>query len=498
MGLHGVTKWKEILRKEFPKCWHVAGGKIFDGFDIVVEDLMLRMYKYANLSPARSDLVTYWQSHLDFVYKKFPGSTHFYALFDDRGCSPKAKKPEQRKRDSQKPNITEEQLEELGDSAYLCNPASDDMAKFNSVFGKHPAVVAGKKTAFQIFLELYLGTRSMREDALTFAHYNLTRYPPPDGKTVVVDGGSVSGKRISYRHASESSCEVPIVGEADIKVLRVLKEHPDDDVWVTSSDSDSIVILLLAVTHLLGDSPDSMSRRIYLDMGHMTSDKSNVLDIVGLWRAILKRASPGGPWHGIKNPVETFCMLLVSTGTDFVFPIPGVGASTMWKTFMSKDGRELLSRSISVRSATRLVVMERRMSQFIRLTYYHVPNSPLPGHDIQRIPSHQDLSKFYDATLSERYEKRKSIYDRKMQAVREGTYKGKKPPPKPRDPKPALTESQIRVRVRTIGWNLFYWLEGHRRERDTSLDEDEHGVSRFGWSMNQEGLVVIANEVTAG
>lgn len=497
MGIHGVTAWKKILRDEFPECWRVARKKTFEGFSIVVEDLMLRMYKYANTSPSRSNLVTWWQSHPEFVFNKFPKARMYYALFDDSGRSPKAKKPEQRKRDAQKPSLTDQDMKDLGDSAYLCNDASDDMSKFNGLrkFGQHDLVKTGKKTAFQIFLELYLATREMREDALKFAHYNLIRFPPPKGKVVVVDGGATMGKQTLYRLGSEESREVPVIGEADIKILRVLKDHPEEDVWFTSADSDSIIILLLAIGHLM-TAEGRVGRRIYLDMGHMTSDKRDVLDVVGLWRSILKRASLGGPWYGIKNPVETFCMLLICTGTDYVPSAPGVGPSTLWKTFMSKQGRALLSRSISVRGERHLILRERRLARFMRLTYYHAPNSPLPNH-IQRVPSHADLSTFYNRPLEERYDHRKTIYERKMEAVRNGSYRGKKNPPKPREPKPALTESEVQVRVRTIGWNVFYWLEGYVRDRDTSLDKDEFGVSRFGWTLSQEGLVVLANKVSS-
>lgn len=493
MGITGGTVWKETLRKLFPGCWHTATDAKRKGFSVVVEDLMLRLFLHANRSERRDDLVVLWKSHPKWVFDRFPHATRYMGIFD--GKAPRAKDPERRERANNRLCLTQGHLDDLGQAAYLCNPESNNMEIFRRVFGDEAKVREGKVTPFGYFLELYKNTRSMREDAIQFAEHNLVQMIPRD-REVFLDGGLENG--LWKRFAASCPCQVKkvdLVGEGDLKLVRALEWFPDQDMWVTSTDSDSIAILLLAMRRELQRHP-RLGRRIFLDMGNMTpSKKSNVLDVVALWRAIIKRAGPGGAWNGLRNPVETFCAALISSGTDFFKGAPGVGPKTIWKTFESRAGQRIMSLSVHVDPRGTLHVAENRLRAFGRLAYAFVIHSDIQDHK-DKAPTHAELEELYNPPRRERYKRNLEKYHKDAAAVKAGTFKRKRPPKPPRKPWLALTDSEMRVRVRMIGWTLAYWVDAHTRQEDNTL-ESLQGISRYGWTTNGKNVVEIASIVTS-
>lgn len=488
MGINGSTTWKQILRDVFPECWHTATDAKRREFRVVVEDLMLRLFLFANRSERRQDLVLWWKSHPDWVFQRFPAAHTYLGIFD--GPAPRSKDPERRDR-AKRPSLTEHQKTKLGRAAFLCNPESDNSEVFRSVFGGEDKVRSGKFTPFRYFMELYKNTRDMRPDALRFAEHNLVQMIP-NGRRVVLDGGT--DPRLWKVFASSCPCQarqVDLVGEGDLKLVRALEEFPDEDIWVTSTDTDSIVILLLAMGRELERNP-AFRRRIFLDMGNMTPTKTqNVLDVVALWRAIIRRAGPGGAWHGLRNPVETFCAVLISTGTDFFKGYRGVGPKTIWATFESAAGQRVLSRSVYANG--KLCVAENRLMAFGRLAYCFINHSEIQDHK-KWPPTYEELETLYNAPVQAKYEKRMAKYLKEKQLHEAG-----KRPKKPREPpKPylALSEDQMRVRVRMLGWTLAYWRDAHTRRQDTTLCT-LRGVSLYGWTLGAKNEVEIASIVAS-
>ena len=493
MGIIGATAWKEILRAEFPKCWKSATPATFRGFQVVIEDLMLRLFLYSGKSAHRKDLVAWWVSHLKWVFDRFPQAETYVGMFDDGGHTPRAKEPVQRERDASRPCPTQGQLDDLGPAAKLCNPESSNEDVFLKLFGAEKRVLEGKVTPFGFFLELYQRTRAMRPDLLRFVHHNMVTMIP-SGKEVVLDGGPEPGEWKQFVANCPSKTEsIPIVGEGDIKMVRGLERYPKKHAWICSADTDSIIILLLAMHRELARNPQ-FRRKIYLDMGNMTpGKKKNVLDVVALWKAIMARAEPGGPWHGLRNPVETFCAVITSSGTDFFKNAPGVGPKTIWAAFTSRVGRKILSRSVHIDPRGQLDLAENRLLQFGRLTYSFVNHSQV--QDFREVPAtFEELEDLYNKARRSNYTNNLEKFRKKSISWKAG--KLKKKPSNPRRPWLALSECQMRVRVRMLGWTLAYWVDAHQRTIDTSLDTRD-GHPLYGWILVPGTGVKVAPAVSS-
>lgn len=182
----------------------------------------------------------------------------------------------------------------------------------------------------------------------------------------------------------------PLRGEADIKIVAWLREHvplleaqaavaadrgeDPPALWVDCVDTDLIPILLLWARELIDPATGRMRFRLLLDCTSRKSAKGKeknlsdeekallqqypaldhewvpsveVYDITELWRQLhttFQRVFPG-----IAFPVETFCLLLMMGGTDFVEKPRDLGMGTLWKAFCA-GGYALLSRAVVIPS----------------------------------------------------------------------------------------------------------------------------------------------------
>ncbi len=190
------------------------------------------------------------------------------------------------------------------------------------------------------------------------------RYPTDN---VVVT--STTTKRSTTRYA---------LGEADVKVFSWLfaelkgKKTPQT-VWICCYDTDSIPVLLLNMYKLIDPETGRIPHRIYLDLTYRNTASidiedlseedrkllkenprgasawtlsTTVWDMVVLWRDIHRMF--GQCFSGIRNPVETFCTLLVMGATDFVTRLVDTGIASLWETFRM-GGYTLLSDAIHTR-----------------------------------------------------------------------------------------------------------------------------------------------------
>src|SRR6056297_796080 len=176
----------------------------------------------------------------------------------------------------------------------------------------------------------------------------------------------------------------PGIGEADIKIVSWLRyvvtimdqekrddpEHKKRNLWVSCSDTDLIVILLLWAREMIDPHTGEFKHNLYLDCTSRKKSKTaekmlekeeqeihkkynhldnswtpivEVYDICLLWTLINRLFLESFP--GITNPVEVFCLLVISAGTDFVCKPPHLGMGTLWKSFCA-GGYTMLSNAI--------------------------------------------------------------------------------------------------------------------------------------------------------
>src|SRR6056297_1594307 len=156
----------------------------------------------------------------------------------------------------------------------------------------------------------------------------------------------------------------PGIGEADVKIVSWLRfmvpmmdslkqtdpEQKKKTLWVSCSDTDLIVILLLWVRELIDPETGDFKHNLYLDCTSRKKSKTaekmldkdeqeihkkykhidqswtpivEVYDICKLWVCINRVFLEAFP--GINNPVEVFCLLIICAGTDFVVKPPHLG-----------------------------------------------------------------------------------------------------------------------------------------------------------------------------
>ena len=157
-----------------------------------------------------------------------------------------------------------------------------------------------------------------------------------------------------------------LVGEADLKIARYARLcAARKDLYVVCHDTDALPILLLTMRDLVPPT-GRIRRRVTLDMttptdehpkhkkprGASSDPKSpkfwnpaglpklpplpGVVDMVMLWRAVHR-------WYKqkfslIRSPIESFVLLLIFMGTDFVKNPPGLLTVRLWRCY---DGHGL-------------------------------------------------------------------------------------------------------------------------------------------------------------
>lgn len=178
----------------------------------------------------------------------------------------------------------------------------------------------------------------------------------------------------------------PGIGEADVKIVSWLRfmtplmdevkendpEKKKRNLWVSCSDTDLIIILLLWVRELIDPITKEFKHNLYLDctsrkksktaekllekeeqaihkkykhLDHSWNPIVEVYDICKLWTTINKLFLTCFP--GISNPVEVFCLLIICAGTDFVVKPPHLGMGALWNAFCV-GGYSFLSRALMV------------------------------------------------------------------------------------------------------------------------------------------------------
>ena len=169
--------------------------------------------------------------------------------------------------------------------------------------------------------------------------------------TIIIDGCIRSSRLKKFRkgkpvelekqmHASVAIFEKHIakplhfdsfrIGETDLKIPRHIGMHSNKRITVFSSDSDSIPILLLNMRDWIDKESGFLKSKIFIDFGARSTAGLRYLDVVELYRSIGRFAIS----YKVQRPIETMCILMILTGTDYVEKQKSIGPSTILDAFM--------------------------------------------------------------------------------------------------------------------------------------------------------------------
>lgn len=294
------------------------------------------------------------------------------------------------------------------------------------------------------------------------------------------------------------------IGEADIKLLREADIGRGKHVWIVVDDTDLIPILLLVVRSLIdpatGKVPPDTSLVLDMDTNVMmggggstpASGYRSVIDVVDLWRRVLRRFRADFP--RVEAPIETVAFLMILPGTDYFRRFARLGVTTVWDAFAEHGGHVFFhGKPIDVGSCVGTPAIERprqlrvdegRLADFVRFCYacsmgkekvrsYISVNAatlaPIlskdTGRHVDPRTAQRMIADFTRATcpaypLIDAWRKK---------------FKAKKPPGD-------FTPEWTRACIRRATWNLLYWLNGHTHMcPDPVLACPRSSGSVYGW-----------------
>jgi hypothetical protein len=112
-------------------------------------------------------------------------------------------------------------------------------------------------------------------------------------------------------------------GEADLKMLHYIDKKLGNSFLIRSTDGDVIPILLLNMRNFI-NKDGNVDIEIWMDRSSLydesskaTSANKSYVNIVELWRTIITYFKQKFP--SIKNPIETFVLMMIITKTDYVY-----------------------------------------------------------------------------------------------------------------------------------------------------------------------------------
>lgn len=123
------------------------------------------------------------------------------------------------------------------------------------------------------------------------------------------------------------------IGETDLKIVKHIGLNSNKEITIFSSDSDSIPILLLNMRDWINKETGFLESTIYIDFGERSTKGLRFLHVTELYRLVARYMIS----IHIEHPIETMCILLILTGTDFVESQYFVGPSVIWSSFMKDN-----------------------------------------------------------------------------------------------------------------------------------------------------------------
>jgi hypothetical protein len=182
------------------------------------------------------------------------------------------------------------------------------------------------------------------------------------GCTIVIDGAVRSSRLKRKRREKKYDIEEPAkagvtyfqqgvpkpvhmdsfrIGEADLKVVKHIGLNMNKNILVLSSDSDNIPILLLNARDWIDIETGNIKPNVYVDFGEKSVVGLRFLSITSLYRCIGKYMIP----LKIERPIETLCIIIIITGTDYVESQYNIGPSTIWSEF-NRNGYHIFKRGL--------------------------------------------------------------------------------------------------------------------------------------------------------
>jgi len=305
-------------------------------------------------------------------------------------------------------------------------------------------------------------------------------------------------------------CDSACVGEGDLKIPWHISQQPaGESIHVRCCDSDVLVILLLHIKNYIDTKAERGGRnvryKISLDTNsRSTGEQTPILDVVQLWEDIMKHFRSNFACVPASSIMESFAMLILFSGSDYVRRLPQFGAKGVWNTFSlsgSPSTSILFPRHNPLEPAVVLDdvaagqpfarvnarLHEDHIFRFFVLIYFRkvFRNAPFP---FEENPLNPETSSVF--LLAKAREARYRVLAAKGSAVLNSQNGHHWQVP---------TDNDLRVVIRNIHWNIDYLLNGSKIKSGAFLDPFVvHGQSKLslhGWSRDDHGGAARATEI---
>ncbi len=509
MGLN--TDWLEILEEHIGYCHErelPAGTRVH----AIIEDghVGLRLITYGaetweevgNRARKRTECgKRKYGDHVDTVMVTYDESAHV----------PPSKRPTQRKRE----------LAELNNKKHPVVPLSD--AEVNALVIERGRRIPEPAHEFvrRMFLTRRTHDRLIRFCTAELALCALQPTVHADRTQLVIDGGRPEGiaavaaraqlgvpfaldQHSSFQCArdgegmrvfvgalrcADDRAPVPVctqastrIGEGDLKIPDLICDlPPNTNVVVRSNDSDMVAVLLLNARRWIDDANGGWVRYgVFIDSEKTgASGAGCIVDVVSLWRCIVEYFARHYPL--VDRAVDTMCLLMVLTGTDYAQGFRRLGPRTVWKAFR-EGGHRIFSETNEhgrccwlqthddvgeARNRYSIAISESALFRFVKLAY-------------------QVALRVSDALCPDMDAVRKETQRRDADNCESARYN-------------VTDDDGIRAELRRVWWTLDYWTNGVTSLSYVDpLEMHPHtGLSMHGWQRDHDGEVQCATRVHA-
>jgi hypothetical protein len=304
----------------------------------------------------------------------------------------------------------------------------------------------------------------------------------------------------------QDSCRV---GEADMKIPHVLAELPDGArAFVRTTDTDQLVILLLAMRHFLSptddDDPARVDGRISIVLEMEAAGKSlrgkadaekpeGHLEFNHLVRSVITYFRRNFPV--VLRPLESMAALMLLTGSDYVRSatepkrdraFPFFGPTTVWDIFEKYNGHQMLwsDRVYGVlmdtvvgnpRRYVDILIDEAAWFNFVMYAYHRIVLRTRPWGGAARGFDYLRHERHLHAVAAE------------SKARAQG---------KERVEWRVYSDAHTRAILRRLAWNLNYFTNGAiaRHSFRNPFELSEAGLPIWGW-LHLDGRVTVTERV---
>lgn len=316
-------KWKELLKDKFPLCFP---NEIPLKSDIILVDTLIELRKWTHFAYTGEEIETRIIKGITELTKFNPEKIIY--MIDEKEYVPKCKQAtwDSRKEGKKLPYT----LEEIQNQ------------KIHIGNGPLPDI------------ERVFFTPLLFEDLLLFFYQVIKKLHKSVkiGCTIIIDGCIKSSRLKKQRKGKPVNMDKPFpgcviyfekdipkpiyfdsfkIGETDLKIVKNISLNHNKNFTIFSSDSDSIPILLLNMRDWIEKSTGFIKSNIYIDFGARSVKGLRYLSVVELYRQVCRFMIS----YRVERPIETMCILIIITGTDFVEKQNFVGPSTVLNVFIN-------------------------------------------------------------------------------------------------------------------------------------------------------------------